>query len=473
MTQPAGRLLAITIALMIVLTLVSGLVMTYAARRYTDELSQRLNSNIAMYVDRESKLIAAGKPDVAAVDRLAAQAMVINPLARVYLLDADGTIIGGGQGAVDLRPVRAFLKGTKRGPIYGDDPTTLNGRRVFSAAPVKDTGRIAGYVYVVLGSDDSSSLAAAVASSNILQVALILLGVLLALTIATAILVTQLVSRPLAQLHARTIQLAATLDDHAAPDPAGRTKGLAAVVVAVEKLAATARTRLEELQATDQTRRTLFESIGHDLRTPLAAACGYVETLQHAQATLTPETRQQYLDVVHRHCQRLTRLVAQIFQLSRLESRSLELRLEPLLLQELVQDIAAKFGSAHPGSRVVLDTQLDAAAPAVSGNFELLESVIENLIDNAIRHGALAGRVRLQVTAVGGEVIVKIQNEGPGMSADDMRLLHGPGPDGVNGRRGLGLAIVIRALRHLNTRLELHSHPGSGTTASFRLPATA
>jgi signal transduction histidine kinase len=142
-----------------------------------------------------------------------------------------------------------------------------------------------------------------------------------------------------------------------------------------------------------------------------------------------------------------------------------------LLLQELVQDVAAKFGLSHPGSRAVLDIQLDAAAPAVRGNFELLESVIENLIDNAIRHGSLAGRVRVCLAAAGSDVIVKIQNEGLGMSADDMRLLDSSGPDGVHGRRGLGLAIVVRALRHLNTCLELHSQPGSGTTASFRLPA--
>ena len=473
MTQPAGRLLAVMIALMIVLATVSGLVMANAARRYTDELSQRLNSNIAMYVNRESKLIVSGRPDLATVNRLAAQAMVINPLARVYLLDARGKIIGGGEGAVDLRPVRLLLDGREREPIYGDDPKTKGRQRVFSATPVEELGRTVGYVYVVLGSDDSSSLAAAIASSHILQAALIMLGALLTLTIATAALLTRLVSAPLAQLHARTIELATAIDGRAAPDPAGRPQGLAAVVCAVETLAVAAKAQLEELQVTDRTRRKLFESIGHDLRTPLAAACGYVETLQHAQSTLTSETRQRYLDIVHRHCQRLTRLVEQIFQLSRLESRSLGLRLEPLLLQELVQDIAAKFGSAPPGARAVLDIQLDAAAPAVVGNFELLESVIENLLDNAIRHGASAGRVRLQVSAAGGHVIVKVQDDGPGMSTSDLQLLDGPEPDGVHNRRGLGLAIVVRALHHLGTRLELQSLPGRGTTASFKLAAAA
>jgi K+-sensing histidine kinase KdpD len=424
-TVTAGRLLGTLVALLAISSLATALIMSHAAERHADEVSQRQNASIAMYVDRESRLFVSGEPDRAALDRISRQATVLNPLASVYLLDTQGRVVGGAGAAVDLAPVRDFLAGPLAGPIYGDDPASPGTQRVFSVHPVVEAGVAAGYVYVVLGRDAIASPFRTIASSRILQVAILLLAVLLTSAILAAMWLT--------------------------------------------RMAIATRTRLAVVTAADQTRRRLFESVGHDLRTPLTAVRGYVELLQQDRAMLSPAERQRHLDALDLACRRLSRLVTQIFQLSRLESESLVLQREPVVVQELAQDIAATLRSSAPGARAEIELDLDPAAPAVLGDMELLESVIENLLDNALRHGGPDGKVRLRVRRQQEAIVVEIQDQGPGFGdLDVLRLAH-LRPEGFRDRRGLGLAIVTRALHHLGSRLELTSSPGKGALVSFSL----
>ena len=196
LSPPAGRLLAATIALLIALAITSWLILANAARGYSDELTQRLNRNIAMYVVAEGPLIRQGRVDEPQLTRLAHQAMVINPMAEVYLLDATGKIIGHrikarlAAQAVDLAPIRAFLSQPSSAPIYGADPRDARARRVFSAAEIRTDGRLEGYVYVVLGGVASETTATPIAGSYILRAALITLLVVSLLAAAAAFALT-------------------------------------------------------------------------------------------------------------------------------------------------------------------------------------------------------------------------------------------------------------------------------------------
>jgi two-component system, OmpR family, sensor kinase len=413
--------LAATVAA--VLVLVGGAcagVIAHAAQRYYDELTQRLNASIAMYVEREGPLLAGGRPDLTRLREIARHAMVVNPLAQVYLLDTQGRVVGGGAGQVDLGPVRVWLNGN-RGPVYGDDPSRPGKRSVFSAHPVVDDAGERGYVYVVLGGEHAFGIATAIASSRILAVSLLLITMLV---VAAGLL-----------------------------------------AVGIDRRVRRARAQLDALRALDHDRRRLFESIGHDLRTPLAAACGYLEVLERDDDRLPAAQRSAYLQVVGQHCRRLSRLVAQMFRLARLESPGMTPRSEPVAVQELAQDIGARFEhDAQSGAqRVVLD--IDRDAPRVLADCELLETVIENLLDNALRHGGGGDAARLSVGGRDGAVVVSVQDSGCGLDPASLSTQLAPGP----GRQGLGLLIVRRALDLLGTRLEVRSEPGRGTTLSFRL----
>jgi signal transduction histidine kinase len=420
MRGPAPRLVAGIVVVLAVLGTTCAAVVAGAAGRYYDELTQQLNANIAMYVERAAPLLRDGQVDTAQLALIAGHAMVVNPLAQVYVLDARGVVVGGGAGKVDLAPVRRWLAGG-RGPVYGDDPARPGSRSVFSASPVAGAAGGAGYVYVVLGGDRSRGLAASLASSHILVVTLLLVTSIM----VTASLVAILIDRRARRTHAQ----------------------------------------IELLREIDKERRRLFESIGHDLRTPLAAMCGYLDVLECDSPPLPDDQRRAYLLVVSQHCHRLMRLVSQIFRLARLESPGMVPMREPVAVHELARDVGARFerDATRDGRRVIL--QIDRCAPRVLADCELLETVIENLLDNAIRHGGCADAATLAVTAGKDAVTVSVRDRGEGLPQVCLDATSAQG----TGRRGLGLVIVRRALELLGSRLEVHTNPQGGTTMSFRL----
>jgi signal transduction histidine kinase len=357
-----------------------------------------------------------GRADDETLQQIARHAMVVNPLAKVYLLDSNGGVIGGGTGRVDMAPLRRWLAG-HHGPVYGDDPSHPGGRSVFSVHPVSGGS---GFVYVVLGGVEIVGAPAFIASSHVLSVTLLLLTSIIA--------------------------------------------AAGVIAVAIDRRMRRARAQFDALHSLDRDRRRLFEFIGHDLRTPLSAACGFLDVLERNDH-LTPEVRRRYLAIVSAHCRRLARLVSQIFRLARLESPGMMPVREPVSVSDLARDIGARFERdvAMGAARVLLD--IDQAAPHVLADCELLETVIENLLDNAIRHSGAATATRLSVASVAGEVLISVHDSGRGFDSQAMPAVPGRG----QARHGLGLTIVRRALDLLGTRLDVRSAPGRGTTMSFRL----
>ena len=147
--------------------------------RYSQEVAQRLNAMIAQYVVAEEDFFANGTANLDALQHVAQMAMIINPAVEVYLLDTDGRILGHGVPAeqvrldrVNIEPLEQYLRegGVVRGPVFGDDPRDSESQRVFSVAPVKSDGELAGYLYVVLGGATYQSIAEAVHESHILRV---------------------------------------------------------------------------------------------------------------------------------------------------------------------------------------------------------------------------------------------------------------------------------------------------------------
>ena len=113
------------------------------SRLYYEELTQKLNAPIAMYVTGQRQLIADGKTDIASLQELASHAMVINPTAEIYLLDTEGKILGHALPAetvlrerIDLEPVRRLIAASASGPVHGDDPRSRDMQKVFSAAEI-------------------------------------------------------------------------------------------------------------------------------------------------------------------------------------------------------------------------------------------------------------------------------------------------------------------------------------------------
>lgn len=188
----------------------------------------------------------------------------------------------------------------------------------------------------------------------------------------------------------------------------------------------------ELVEARDRLRQTMLASLAHDFRTPLTVISGQLE--------LISESNEQAREALHA-ARRLERTMADLLGVARLEDGSIIVRHESL---DPVDVVAAAIGRVTPPAGIVMRSELAADLPFVAGDAVLLQHVLVNLLDNAMRHAR--SRVLVRVRATGESVEFSIEDDGPGIPLDERdrlfeRFTRLEGSDRTNGS-GLGLAIV-------------------------------
>jgi signal transduction histidine kinase len=314
---------------------------------------------------------------------------------------------------------------------------------------------------------------------NELVAGLIIGGIAFALL--SALLLFHLITRRLQELLAavetyRASNFSTAVLFRGADDDGDEIGRLAAAFI---QMAARITEQLSILKQIDTQRRELMANVSHDLRTPLAAMQGYLETLLLKSDSLPPAESRSYLAIAHKHCERLTRLVANLFELTKLEAREVVPKPEPFSVAELVQDTAQKFELTARDKGVHLSASHVDVLPMALADIGLIERVLQNLIENAVRHTPAGGTVRLLVTRAGSNVRVEVTDSGAGISAQDLPHIFdryyraGAEHAAHSSGAGLGLAIVKRVLDLHGSRIDVRSEPGSGTTFGFELPQQA
>ena len=327
----------------------------YSVRLYYEELSQRLNASLAMYVVNAESLINDGAVNHEALSELANRAMVINPTAEIYLLSPDGNILGHAfppdeivVDRVEVGPIKDLLSESQPLPIKGINPRNPGVRKVFSAFPVSDPNNAnshAGYLYVVLGGAQYEAIAETVAGSDKQRMVttVILLLVLTAFVAGTLLFsfLTRRLRRLTTELSAFTEgQFKADTPVSAVAQPQDEIDQLRN---ACNYMATTIRQQLSSLQENDRLRRELVTNISHDLRTPLTTMQGYIETLIIKDNELDPQTRSQYLEIARKHATHLGGLIQDLFELAMLDSSRVTPAFEEFSISELIHDVAQEF----------------------------------------------------------------------------------------------------------------------------------
>jgi signal transduction histidine kinase len=316
---------------------------------------------------------------------------------------------------------------------------------------------------------------------------------LLAASIAFAMLVALLVFRLLAR---RLHLLAREMDDFRS-SRFTRPKHLAWARDdgdAIDRLACTfgqmshhIAQQFAELERHDAQRRELLANVSHDLRTPLTLMQGYLETLLIRRGELDPAEERSCLEVAARHAERLGRLVADLFELAKLDGHAGRIQPEVFSLTELAQDIAQKFSLHASSAGVRIALQVQPLCPPVRGDIGMVERALENLVENALRHTPAGGEVRIEVEALGAGVYVRVRDTGCGIAREDLPhlferyfqaprvegLARGPGDDTAAHHAGLGLAITQRIVALHGSEIEVSSELGRGTVFGFALPAAS
>ncbi|MCH8154304.1 MAG: EAL domain-containing protein [Proteobacteria bacterium] len=285
-----GKLVAALFALVATISLIYvGLTVT-TTRLYLQEVNQKLNQTLAASIVAETPLLQGGAVDQAAFEGLFHSLMVINPSIELYLIDPEGVILSYNappgrvqRGRVSLAPIRAFIDGAEAFPIRGDDPRDPQGRKVFSAAELREGPRLAGYLYVVLGGEAFDSVARMIQDSYILRLAVGVGLASLALALIAGLVSFNWLTRRLRRLSAAVeafkqgeFQAAMSLG----PWRRGpRGDEIDELGITVEQMSQRIVDQIRQLRHADATRRELIANISHDLRTPLTSLQGYLETL--------------------------------------------------------------------------------------------------------------------------------------------------------------------------------------------------
>jgi signal transduction histidine kinase len=460
-----------------------------SVRLYHEELSQRLNASLAMYVVNAEPLLQNAEVNHEALATLAQRAMVINPTAEIYLLAPDGKILGHAfddvvVDSVNIAPVTDLLGGTRPLPIKGVDPRQPDTPKIFSAFPVSDTNgdtAPAGYLYVVLGGSQYEAVAAEVAGSDRQRMigAGILLIVLAAFVAGT--LLFSFLTRRLRRLTSDVTDFTDGRFDTDVPAATGvdSQDEIDQLRDACHYMAETIRKQLLTLQDNDRLRRELVTNISHDLRTPLTTMQGYIETLIIKDESLDADTRRKYLEIASKHAAHLGRLIQDLFELAMLDASRVTPEFEQFSLTELIQDVAQEFELQAHESSVELVAEPCTEAVSVYADISLIQRVLENLVGNALKYTPDGGKVTISVQPSRVAVDVSVADTGPGIAPDVLphifdRFYKGaPGDAGGNRSMGLGLAITKRILELHDSEIRVVSEETGGTRFQFDLPLEA
>jgi two-component system, OmpR family, sensor histidine kinase KdpD len=225
---------------------------------------------------------------------------------------------------------------------------------------------------------------------------------------------------------------------------------------------------------TEGLRNALLASISHDLRTPLAVISGASSSLVEKGASLTQENRTALARSIFQQSQQMAELVANVLQMTRLEGGTIALERDWHALGELAGSVLARLRerlTAHP-----VEVELGPDVPLVRVDATLIEQVLANLLENAAKYTPPGTRVTLRAEHRGSDVVVSVEDEGPGLPPGDPELLFAKFQrgqiEGAVGGVGLGLAIC-RAIVHLHGgRIWAERRP-RGAVFVFTLPLEA
>jgi signal transduction histidine kinase len=482
----------LSLALLAIVVLAGGAffaVEQFSTRNYYEEITQRLNASIAMYVTGERQLMENGVVNRQSLELLAQQAMVINPTVEVYLLDREGRILGHAMPpesiltpVVDLGPVTTLIEGSGTMPLRGTDPRSER-EKVFSAHPVMHDGNLQGYLYAVLGGQKYDELASSIRSSWVQRVSLSAVLSIVIAAFLVGLLVFGLLTRRLAALTNDVRRFTDSgFDPGMAPAPGvqlpvgQQSDEISELRGAFGRMAGKIEEQFERLKENDRLRRELVSNVSHDLRTPLSSMHGYVETLLIKDETLSSAERRRYLEITRKHTQSLGQLIGDLFELSKLEAASIDPAMEHFSLAELLQDVIQEFelDAGHRG--VSLTMEGDPAATGVYADIALMQRVLENLIRNALKYTPRGGDVTISLERKPDRVAVAVADTGCGIDEQDLDRVFDRFYCSENEARddpdsaGLGLAIVRKILDLHGRRITVSSRLNQGTCFEFDLP---
>jgi two-component system phosphate regulon sensor histidine kinase PhoR len=231
-------------------------------------------------------------------------------------------------------------------------------------------------------------------------------------------------------------------------------------------------TRLKELEII---RQDFVANVSHELRTPLTTIKGYAETL--LEGALKEEVASQFVQVIKRHTDRLTKIVEDLLMLSKIESKEFQLKIEFISLPDFINDVIGFVKEAAEKKEISISQSKITSSQAVGADRNYLEQIFINLLDNAIKYTHEGGKVTISaIEKDKREIQFSIEDDGMGIPREDIPRIFerfyrvDKGRSQELGGTGLGLSIVKHLVQAHGGRVWVESQLGEGSTFYFTLP---
>jgi signal transduction histidine kinase len=216
-------------------------------------------------------------------------------------------------------------------------------------------------------------------------------------------------------------------------------------------------------------------NVSHDLKTPLALIRMFAETLEMDRVP-SETSRREYYGVITRESERLTRLIDNVLDFSRIEDGRQRYEIAPEHVEPIVSEVleAFRYPLAQQGFKV--DVHVEPDLPEIRLDPEAIKQALANLVDNAIKYSGERRRLSVTVQRCGGEICLAVSDEGIGIPAQEQERIfekfYRVGRSETQGRRGsgVGLALVKHIVTAHGGKVTVESQPGEGSTFTLRLP---
>jgi signal transduction histidine kinase len=357
---------------------------------------QSLHHELAAHMRDDNPLMEGTNYNPDALKSIFHTLMLLGPDFEIYFLDQQGNIRSHAapegkvqMGKVNLLPIKQFLA-EKPFPILGDDPRLPEQQKVFSVAPISQFGSVIGYLYVVIGSEKHSLLAAQESYGPILMVLIASLVLLVGFSMATYFMVKRTLLTPM-QTVTHRLRLQAKDNFRLQPDFVQQVPELQPITTQFYQMAQFIQQQFLQLQQQETFRHEMLMQLSHDLKTPLSSVLGYLETWQ-----LQAEKPNPLIDTAHRNAQKLAEQLHQQLQLARQHQPMPTPQFERVQLNTIIQDVAESVAINAQRKHLALNINILNNA-AIVGDKKLLVRLFSNLFENAIRHAPPHSTISLTV----------------------------------------------------------------------------
>lgn len=472
-----------------ILILIIGVVYIYTTffllKQFYSQTTQQLNANVATHLVEEkfkndSPFLENGAINKNLFSDLMHDMMAVNRAIEVYLLNEEGGIVYSvvlehnendkNIESVDLKPIKEFIN-NKDIYVLGDDPRDKENKKIFSAAYFEKNGQ-AGYIYIVLASQKYQQICDKLFTKFFFD-----LSVRSTLITMFFAVIVGWISIWFLTGNLRTIIYYVNKfkeGDLSSRIPNAAKSDLSILALTYNNMAETIALNIQHINEVNQFRREFIADVAHDLRTPLTAIKGYIETLK-IKEDITIKDRFVFMSIIEKSASHLGKMINELFEYTKFEAKKVEIKKDFFSITDLVFDLEKRYSLLSQKKEIELFVEVVHIIKPVYADMLLIERAIQNIIENAIKFTPENGEIYIHILNKNNEyALLKIIDTGMGVCKSEQEhiLKSYTQLNSINKDTGigLGLSIVKKILELHQTELKISNNKNKGTCFEFTLP---